>query len=285
MVLPVGSGAMSRVARRGGQGGSGGREHRGDSRIPTELELRHRLERLGERWALSESVVARLELLLRQLADDPQAPTSVRDVLRGVDVHVADCLSGFQVPRLRQLDDVVDIGSGAGFPGLVLAAAMPTTRFDLVESSGRKSEFLERMVKALDLGNARVVNRRVEEWAAGPGAGAYGGAVVRAVGSLATLVEYAAPLLRHDGLLVAWKGRRDPDEEREGAVAAALLGMRLLGVEWTGPFAGSRNRHLHTYEKVAPTPAGYPRRPGIARKRPLGGDGADGSPANRRREN
>jgi 16S rRNA (guanine527-N7)-methyltransferase len=93
---------------------------------------------------------------------------------------------------------------------------------------------------------------------------------VRAVGSLPTLVEYAAPLLRQRGLLVAWKGRRDGDEEQEGVAAAAALGMRALGVDWVGPFAGSRNRHLYAYEKVAPTPPGYPRRPGVARKRPLG---------------
>jgi 16S rRNA (guanine527-N7)-methyltransferase len=233
-------------------------------------DLRQRLEPLVERWALPESLVAQLERLLRLLAEDPQAPTSVRDVARGVDVHVADSLSGLGVPGLRQLDDVVDIGSGAGFPGLVLAVAMPSARFDLVESSRRKCEFLEQAVGALELGNVRVVDRRVEEWAAGAGAEAYGGAVVRAVGSLATLVEYAAPLLRQGGLLVAWKGRRDHDEEREGAAAAATLGMRALGIDWVGPFAGSRNRHLYTYEKVAPTPPGYPRRPGMARKRPLG---------------
>jgi 16S rRNA (guanine527-N7)-methyltransferase len=90
------------------------------------------------------------------------------------------------------------------------------------------------------------------------------------VGSLGTLVEYAAPLLRLGGLLVAWKGRRNADEESEGAAAAKILGMKQLAVDWVGPFAGSRNRHLYTYEKEVATPPGYPRRPGVARKRPLG---------------
>jgi 16S rRNA (guanine527-N7)-methyltransferase len=238
-------------------------------------DLRQRLAPVVERWGLPEAAVPRLERLLLVLEGDPYAPTSVRDAGRGVDVHVADSLSGFQVRGLTRVEEVVDIGSGAGFPGLVLATAMPRARFDLVEASRRKSEFLERVVAALELENVRVVHARAEEWAAGAGLEAYDAAVVRAVGSLATLVEYAAPLLRLGGLLVAWKGRRDPDEEIQGVGAAKVLGMRPLAVDWVGPFAGSRNRHLYTYEKEAPTPAGYPRRPGVARKRPLGRTGSE----------
>jgi 16S rRNA (guanine527-N7)-methyltransferase len=70
--------------------------------------------------------------------------------------------------------------------------------------------------------------------------------------------------------LVTWKGRREIEEEREGERAAALLGMRPAGIEWVGAYAGSRNRHLHRYEKTGPSPPGYPRRPGMAKKRPLG---------------
>jgi 16S rRNA (guanine527-N7)-methyltransferase len=68
---------------------------------------------------------------------------------------------------------------------------------------------------------------------------------------------------------VAWKGRRDPQEEDRAKAAAQKLGMRLVSVEWVGAYAGSRNRHIHTYEQVAPCPPGFPRRPGMARKRPL----------------
>jgi 16S rRNA (guanine527-N7)-methyltransferase len=70
--------------------------------------------------------------------------------------------------------------------------------------------------------------------------------------------------------LVTWKGRREIEEEREGERAAALLGMRPAGIEWVGAYAGSRNRHLHRYEKTGPSPPGYPRRLGMAKKRPLG---------------
>ena len=216
-------------------------------------------------------MIERLERLLIALAEDPQAPTSVRDPVRGADVHVADSLSGFEIAGLRDADRLVDIGSGAGFPGLVLAVAMPHAEFDLVEAAERKCAFLERVTAALGLGNVRVICARAEEWAAAGGAEAYDAAVVRAVGLLATLLEYGAPLLRIGGRLVAWKGRRDLGEERGGETAAKLLGMRLSAVEWVGPFAGSRHRHLYAWQKLSPTPPDYPRRPGMAKKRPLGG--------------
>jgi 16S rRNA (guanine527-N7)-methyltransferase len=99
----------------------------------------------------------------------------------------------------------------------------------------------------------------------------YDVALARAVGPLPTLVEYAAPLLGIGGSLVAWKGRRNPDEERRAEAAAELLGMRGTRIERVQPFEGARDRHLHVFRKDEPSPPGYPRRPGVARKRPLGG--------------
>ena len=84
------------------------------------------------------------------------------------------------------------------------------------------------------------------------------------------LVEYAAPLLRAGGVLVAWKGARDAAEEAGGAAAAERLRMATREVERVVPFEGAENRHLHVFEKLGPTPEGFPRRPGMARKRPLG---------------
>jgi 16S rRNA (guanine527-N7)-methyltransferase len=92
----------------------------------------------------------------------------------------------------------------------------------------------------------------------------------RAVDSLAVLAEYAAPLLEAGGVLVAWKGARDRAEEEAGVAAAERLGLRVVDVLRVEPFPGARDRHLHVYEKAAPTPPGFPRRPGMARKRPLG---------------
>jgi 16S rRNA (guanine527-N7)-methyltransferase len=182
---------------------------------------------------------------------------------------LADSLAGLEVPELRSSESIADIGSGAGFPGLVLAAALPSARVDLIESAARKCEVIERLASAAGIENARALPRRSEEWADGDGRSEYEAVTARAVAPLAVLVEYAAPLLCEGGVLVAWKGERDSDEERAGEEAAELLGLeagRVLPVE---PFAAARNRHLHAFIKIRSTPERFPRRPGMARKRPL----------------
>jgi 16S rRNA (guanine527-N7)-methyltransferase len=193
----------------------------------------------------------------------------VREPAEAVDRHVADSLAGLEVPELRDAIAIADIGSGLGFPGLVLAVALPAARVDLIESARRKEIVIDRLATASGVDNVRVAGMRSEVWAAKEGRHAYDAVTARAVAPLAVLVEYAAPLLREHGVLVAWKGARDRDEEIAGREAAALVGMtpvRVLAVE---PFAGARHRHLHVFRKAAPTPERFPRRPGMARKRPL----------------
>jgi 16S rRNA (guanine527-N7)-methyltransferase len=83
------------------------------------------------------------------------------------------------------------------------------------------------------------------------------------------VLEYAAPLLRLGGALVDWRGRRDPEEERSAAIAAELLGLRLESIQRVHPYEGVRDHHLHVYLKVEETPERFPRRAGMARKKPL----------------
>jgi 16S rRNA (guanine527-N7)-methyltransferase len=215
-----------------------------------------------------------LRHLLEALAAEPDPHTTVSEPEAAMEVHVADSLSGLEVGELASARRVADIGAGAGFPGLVLALALPRAQVDLVESSGRKTAVIDRLIQAAQLSNARSVAARVEDWARvapalGGGAGAYDAVTARAVGPLAVLVEYAAPLLREGGVLVAWKGARDAVEEGAGAAAAEKVGMAVREVLPVQPYPSSENRHLHVFEKVAPTPAGYPRRAGMATKRPL----------------
>lgn len=182
---------------------------------------------------------------------------------------MADALSGLDVGALAQAPSIADVGAGAGFPGLVLAAAMPEIPVDLIESNRRKCEVIDRLAAAGGIANARAIPARVEEWAADAGRAAYGAVTARAVGPLAVLAEYAAPLLREDGVLVAWKGARDPDEDQAAIAAAARLGLELEEVRRVTPFPEARERHLHVLRKTAPTPPGFPRRAGMAQKRPL----------------
>jgi 16S rRNA (guanine527-N7)-methyltransferase len=236
---------------------------------------RETLAALAARHGLGEAAVERLDLLLAALAEEVDPPTTVRDPAAAVDVHVADSLSGLELQPLRAARRIADLGAGAGFPGLVLAIALPAAQVDLVESAGGKSAVIERLARAARVENARAVTARAEEWAGTPpalggGREAYDVVTARALAPLAVLAEYASPLLAPDGALVAWKGARDSDEERAGALAAERAGMRVEEVRHVVPFAGAERRHLHLLRKVAPTPAGLPRRPGMARKRPLG---------------
>ena len=217
---------------------------------------------------------ATLAELVGVLTADPRAPSSVREPGDAWRVHVADSLSALELDPLASAGRIADVGSGAGLPGLVLAAALPGAEVDLVESVGRKCEFARRAIELTGIERARVVCERAETWASAEspdgGREAYDAVTARAVGRLATLAELASPLLREDGVLVAWKGRRDSDEEAELERAAERLAMEPVEVRAVGPYAGSRHRHLHLLRKAGPTPEGLPRRPGMAKKRPMG---------------
>jgi 16S rRNA (guanine527-N7)-methyltransferase len=226
-----------------------------------------RLAELAARYGLPATATDRLALLLDLVADEPSAITSVRDPGRGVDVHVADSLVALELAEVRAARRIADLGSGGGFPGLALAIALPDSRVAVVESAGRKSAFLRSAVERLELVNVEVVNARVEAWRAG--LDAHDLVTARALAPLSVLMEYAAPLLRTGGTLVAWKGQRDPAEEADGAAAAAVLGMREPDARPVSPFETAAGRHLYLSSKVSPTPSRYPRREGMARKRPI----------------
>src|SRR5215207_6202470 len=221
---------------------------------------------LLRRYDLSPIAAGALRVLLGLLTE-PEAPTSVHDPGRGLDVHIADSLAGLEIAELRAGGLIADLGSGAGMPGLVLAAVLPNANFVLVEAAARRCDFLRSAVAAMGLGNADVLRTRAEEWH--DGIGHCDVVCARALAALPVLCEYAAPLLREGGVLVAWKGSVRDAEEADGLAAAAVLGLERAEVRRVEPYPGSERRTLHVFRKVAPTPAGYPRRPGMAAKRPL----------------
>jgi 16S rRNA (guanine527-N7)-methyltransferase len=212
-----------------------------------------------------------LGLLLELVAAEHSSITAVRDPAQGVDVHVADSLVALELPEVRDARRIADLGSGGGFPGLVMAIALPDARVALVESVGRKVDFLRGAIERLELANVEAIQARAEAWPEGMGAQAL--VTARALAPLPVLVEYAAPLLTVGGSLVAWKGARDHAEEADGRAAAAALGMEEPQARPVAPFRAARERHLYLSSKVSATPAGYPRRPGMARKRPFRASG------------
>jgi 16S rRNA (guanine527-N7)-methyltransferase len=217
---------------------------------------------------LSQGQVAQLGALLELIESDEHAPTTVRSAERAVDIHVADSLTALDLDPVRSAAHIADLGSGSGFPGLALAVALPCVEVALVESQRRKCNFLERACAHAEIENALVVCSRVEEWSEGLGRNDV--VVARALAAQPVVLEYAAPLLRMRGALVDWRGRRDSAQEAEAACAAEQLGLRLLEIRRTQPYEGARDHHLHVFEKVSDTPARFPRRAGVARKRPLG---------------
>jgi 16S rRNA (guanine527-N7)-methyltransferase len=195
----------------------------------------------------------------------------VRDPGEAWRAHVADSLTGLEISALHSARAIADVGSGAGFPGLVLAVALPAAHVDLIESVTRKCDFLRDASARAGIENVSVINARSEEHAAGAGREAYDVVTARAVGRLATLAELASPLLREGGTLIAWKGRRDPDEEAELARAGEMVAMAPRKILEVGESAGYEHRHLHAVRKIGRTPDNLPRRPGVAKKRPYGG--------------
>jgi 16S rRNA (guanine527-N7)-methyltransferase len=228
---------------------------------------RARLDALCERHGLPAAAADALDIVLAELAADPTAPTTVTDPRKGADVHVADSLVALDLGAVRNARRIADLGAGAGFPGLALAVALPSATVALVESVGKKCEFMTRLANAAGIGNARAVHARAEEWK--EGLAVHDLVTARALAPLTALVEYAAPLLVEGGVLCAWTGTRDRVEEADGIAAARATGLELGEIVQVQPWPEVEERHLYLYVKVAPTPARFPRRPGMARKRPL----------------
>jgi 16S rRNA (guanine527-N7)-methyltransferase len=227
-----------------------------------------RLQELTERYGLGEGQCEQLAGLLEVLARERRAPTAVRSPEQAVDVHIADSLAALELEMVRKAHTIADLGAGAGFPGLPLAVSLAGSEVSLVESQSRKCEFLEEIIAQAGVQNARAVCVRVEEWRDGMGHNDV--VVARALAAQAVVLEYAAPLLRLGGTLVDWRGRRERVQEDAAEKAAEELGLKRAEVRRVQPWAGARDHHLHVYVKVAQTPGRFPRRAGIARKRPLG---------------
>ena len=223
---------------------------------------------LAERFELSDAAAAQLRELHRLLVEDALAPTAVRDPRKVIDDHLADSLVALELEPVRSARSLADLGSGAGVPGLPLAIALPGAQVTLVESATRKCAFLERAIERCGVANARVVHARAESWP--EGLVSVDVVTARALAPLEVVVEYAAPLLVIGGTLVAWRGRRDGEAEATGARAAAELGLKPEEIIPVRPYPAAQSRHLHLMSKVTPTPSGFPRRPGMALKRPLG---------------
>jgi len=203
------------------------------------------------------SIDPRLDRWLEALLSEPGL-TAARDPAEARRVHLDDALAAAE---LIEEGPVVDVGSGGGSPGIPIASARPDLRVDLLESQRRKCAFLKTAAAAFP--NARVVCARAEEHGRGEGRDAYAAALAQALAPPPVALEWCLPLVRSGGRVVLLAG--EVDLKRVTAVAAEVGGGRPEVVA----LAGSKRRSLVVVPKVVPTPERFPRRPGLARKRPL----------------
>ena len=221
---------------------------------------------------LGAAQVAAMERYERELLDWNSRfnLTAVRDS-NGVQVkHFLDSLTCFLALRDTSIERVIDVGSGAGFPGLPLKIAYPAMQLTLVESVGKKADFCRHVTRTLALEGVDVVQERAEML--GQMAShreQYDWALARAVAAMPVLVEFLLPLVRVGGRALAMKGESGPAEAQTAERAMRVLGghlRQLVPVHLPGV---AEERYLVVVDKVAATPANYPRRVGVPAKRPL----------------
>lgn len=185
--------------------------------------------------------------------------------------HFVDSLTCLQAMNPSKADRVIDVGTGAGFPGLPIKIACPHIRLTLVEATRKKAEFCQHVVDGLGLEGVTVLHGRAEKLGHDPDhRGAYAISLARAVAPLSVLVEYLLPFTKVGGWALAQKGETAHEEAHLAGEALGILGGqvdRLIPVELPGVV---ETRYLVLIKKIAETPEAYPRRIGVPTKRPLG---------------
>jgi 16S rRNA (guanine(527)-N(7))-methyltransferase RsmG len=225
-------------------------------------ELDREIAALAERYKLTEEAVNALQRLVRLV--DWEAPNFVRktssrgggrsrkrrdaaSITRVASNLLSESLAGLELGPMRTVRRMADIGSGAGFPGLVLAAALQQVRMTLIEKRPNKCSFLRRAVSELSLANVEVVEGNVLDWS--EGLASCDIVTSRKVGRPGKMLELSAPLLAQEGWVALWPGT-SPFEEEVPKTGAGLRVVQIIPLEWENRAGGSVTRHIYLYEKV-----------------------------------
>lgn len=223
-------------------------------------------------FRLTKAQIRALECYERELLDWNARfnLTAIRNPQEVRIKHFLDSLTCSLAMRDTPVDRLVDIGSGAGFPGIPLKIIYPQMQVALVESVGKKAEFCRHVVKTLNLSGVDVLQERAEVLGQLPTyRESYDWAVARAVAKLPVLAEYLLPLVRMGGSMLAMKGESGPAEAHSADNALRLLGGQLRQLMPLTLPGVVEERYLVVVGKVAATPHAYPRRVGVPAKHPL----------------
>jgi len=196
--------------------------------------------------------------------------TAIRDVESIRTKHFLDSFSCVQAWKANPPRRLVDVGTGAGFPGIPLKILYPAMQLTLVESVGKKAKFCQHMVDVLGLENVNVIHSRAEDLGQkSEQRESYDWAVARAVANLNVLSEYLLPLVQIGGTVLAQKGENAPAEAQSSEKAMKLLGGKLKQLIPINLPGVADDRYLVLIDKIAATPPKYPRSAGMAAKMPL----------------
>lgn len=196
--------------------------------------------------------------------------TAIRDPEGVRTKHFLDSLTCLVEMSNNPPQRLIDIGTGAGFPGIPLKIVLPAMQLTLVESIGKKAQFCSHVVELLNLDHVEVLTKRAEEVGHMPAhRESYDWAVARAVAALPVLVEYLLPLVKVGGFILAQKGESGPQEAQSAERACQLLGGKLKKITPVTLPGVAEQRYLIVIQKCAATPPKYPRRVGVPSRSPL----------------
>lgn len=185
--------------------------------------------------------------------------------------HNADSLMCVDFPEFQSAKNIIDVGTGGGFPGIPLAVYAPDKHFTLLDSLNKRLRIIDELAGGLDITNITLVHGRAEDVARNrEHREKYDLCVSRAVSNLATLSEYCLPFIKVGGYLLAYKGPGADQEVKDAEKALKTLGGRLVDIRETTMEEYGLDHRILVIEKVRNTPKAYPRKAGTPLKEPLG---------------
>ncbi len=225
---------------------------------------------LGLRFGLDDNKIFLLERYLSLLHSVREINiTAVKEKPKIVDVLFYESLILLDIPDLLEAGNAADVGSGAGIPGIPLAITRPDLYLTLIESNRKKACFILKAIRSLGLKNATVFEGRAEDAARSVMRDYFDVSVARAVAPLVATIEYSLPLVRSGGHAFLLRGKKKPEDIERAHQAAQVLNGSFERIAGTDPQNRAGALHVWSIKKDGPTPPRFPRKSGMAIKRPL----------------